>query len=126
MKLPDLDGHTVELADFRDQQTLVVFWNPGCGFCQQMLPELKQWESEAPESAPRIVVVSAGTEEANKQMGLTSPVLLDQSFATGRAFGASGTPSAVLVDAKGKVASEVAVGAPGVLELAGASRSSGP
>jgi hypothetical protein len=47
-------------------------------------------------------------------------VLLDQSFATGQAFGASGTPSAVLVDAEGKVASEVAVGAPAVLELAGA------
>src|SRR5215218_3898433 len=126
VKLPDLEGKTVELADFRGQKTLVLFWNPGCGFCQQMLPDLKQWESEAPESAPRIVVVSAGTEEANKEMGLTSPVLLDQSFAIGRAFGASGTPSAVLVDAKGKVASEVAVGAPGVLELAGASRSSGP
>jgi hypothetical protein len=90
-----------------------------------MLPDLKQWESEAPESAPRIVVVSAGSEEANREMGLASPILLDQNFATGRAFGASGTPSAVLVDKEGKVASEVAVGAPGVLELAGASRSSG-
>jgi thiol-disulfide isomerase/thioredoxin len=126
VKLRDLEGNTVQLADFRGQDTLVLFWNPGCGFCQQMLPDLKQWESEAPESAPRLVVVSAGTEEANKEMGLTSPVLLDQSFATGRAFGASGTPSAVLVDAKGKVASQVAVGAPGVLELAGASWSSGP
>jgi hypothetical protein len=55
-------------------------------------------------------------------MGLTSPVLLDQNFAAGRAFGASGTPSAVLVDAEGKVASGVAVGAPAVLELAGADR----
>jgi peroxiredoxin len=125
VKLPDLEGNSVELADFRGEETLILFWNPGCGFCQQMLPELKQWESEAPESAPRIVVVSAGTEEANKEMELTSPVLLDQSFATGRAFGASGTPSAVLVDAEGKVASEIAVGAPGVLELAEASRSSG-
>jgi hypothetical protein len=52
-------------------------------------------------------------------MGLTSPVLLDQNFATGRAFGASGTPSAVLVDAEGKVATEVTVGAPAVMELAG-------
>jgi peroxiredoxin len=120
VKLPDLEGNTVALADFRGEETLVLFWNPGCGFCQQMLPDLKQWESEAPESAPRIVVVSAGSEEANREMGLTSPVLLDQNFATGRAFGASGTPSAVLVDAEGKVASEVAVGAPGVLELAGA------
>jgi hypothetical protein len=49
-------------------------------------------------------------------------VLLDQNFAAGRAFGASGTPSAVLVDAEGKVASEVAVGAAGVMGLAGADR----
>jgi len=62
----------------------------------------------------------AGCEEANKEMGRASPVLLDQDFATGRSFGASGTPSAVLVDAEGKVASEVAVGDPAVLELAGA------
>jgi len=43
---------------------------------------------------------------------------LDQQFSVGRAFGASGTPSGVLVDAKGKIASGVAVGAPAVLELA--------
>ncbi len=120
VKLPDLEGNTVELADFRGEKTLVLFWNPGCGFCQQMLPDLKEWESGAPEGAPRFVVVSAGSEEANREMGLSSPVLLDQDFATGRAFGASGMPSAVLVDAEGKVASEVAVGAPAVLELAGA------
>jgi thiol-disulfide isomerase/thioredoxin len=112
----------VELADFRGEETLGLFWNPGCGFCQQMLPDLKQWESEAPEEAPRVVVVSAGSEEANREMELTSPVLLDQNFATGRAFGASGTPSAVLMDAEGNVASEVAVGAPAVMELAGADR----
>ena len=122
MKLPDLEGHTVELADFRGEETLVLFWNPGCGFCQQMLPDLKQWEATSPKDAPKLVVVSAGSEEANREMGLASPVLSDQNFATGRAFGATGTPSAVLVDADGKVASEVAVGAPAVLELAGADK----
>jgi peroxiredoxin len=122
VKLPDLEGNTVQLADFRGEQTLVLFWNPGCGFCQQMLPDLKQWETGASEGAPKLLVVSAGSEEANKEMGLTSPVLLDQNFATGRAFGASGTPSAVLVDAQGNVASEVAVGAPAVMELVGADR----
>jgi peroxiredoxin len=122
VKLPGLEGNTVELADFRGEQTLVLFWNPGCGFCQQMLPDLKEWEARAPEEAPKLVVVSAGSEEANKEMGLASPVLLDQNVATGRAFGASGTPSAVLVDPEGKVASEVAVGAPAVWELAGADR----
>jgi thiol-disulfide isomerase/thioredoxin len=122
VKLPDLEGNTVELADFRGEKTLVLFWNPGCGFCQQMLPDLKEWEAQAPEGAPRLVLVSAGSEEANREQGLSSTVVLDQNFAVGRAFGASGTPSGVLVDAEGKVASDIAVGAPAVLQMAGASQ----
>jgi peroxiredoxin len=118
LKLPDLNGKTVNLAGFRGKETLVLFWNPGCGFCQRMLPDLKEWEQNRPQGAPKLLVVSAGTTEANKEMGLHSPVVLDQNFATGSAFGANGTPSAVLVDRKGRVASELAVGAPAVLELA--------
>jgi thiol-disulfide isomerase/thioredoxin len=120
IKLEDLEGNTVELEGFRGEEVLVLFWNPGCGFCQQMLPDLKQWEKDSPEGTPKLLVVSAGAVEANKEMGLHAPVLLDQQFAAGRAFGAGGTPSAVLVDKEGKLASEVAVGAPAVLELAGA------
>ena len=121
VKLPDLEANTVELTkNFKGQQTLVLFWNPGCGFCQQMLSDLREWEQNPPEDAPKVLVVSAGTEEANREQGLSSTVVLDQNFAVGRAFGASGTPSAVLVDAQGKVASDIAVGAPAVLELAGA------
>jgi hypothetical protein len=39
-----------------------------------------------------------------------------------RVRGGAGTPSAVLVDAEGTIASEVAVGAQAVLQMAGASR----
>ena len=78
---------------------------------------LKAWEANPPEGAPRLLVVSTGTVEANQAEGLRSPVVLDQGFATGTRFGASGTPSAVLVDEEGRVASDVAVGAPAVLSL---------
>jgi len=122
IKLEDLQGKTIELKDFEGEKTLVLFWNPGCGFCQQMLPDLKALETNPPEGAPKLLVVSAGAEEANKEMGLRSPVVLDQQFEAGRAFGVGGTPSGRLVDEEGKIASEVAVGAPAVLELAGASR----
>jgi peroxiredoxin len=37
LRLPDLDGRMVDLAAFRGARTLVLFWNPGCGFCRQML-----------------------------------------------------------------------------------------
>ena len=121
VKLEDLTGKEIDLKeDYKGEETLVLFWNPGCGFCQRMLPDLKQWEETPPEGGPKLLVVSAGTKEANEAMGLRSPVVLDQQFATGQAFGAGGTPSAVLVDAEGKIASDVAVGAPAVLELAGA------
>ena len=29
--LPDLEGQSVELEDFRGEETLVLFWNPGVG-----------------------------------------------------------------------------------------------
>ena len=84
-----------------------------------MLEDLKAWETGKGQSEPELVVISRGGVEANQAMGLRSPVLLDEGFATGTSFGARGTPSAVLIDAGRKVASHVAVGADAVLELAG-------
>jgi hypothetical protein len=45
LKLPDLTGKQVALSEFRGSKTLVLFWNPGCGFCQRLLSDLKAWES---------------------------------------------------------------------------------
>ena len=103
VRLPDLEGKNVKLTDFRGKETLVLFWNPGCGFCEQMLPDLKEWEANRSEGAPERLVISAGALEANKETGLSSKVVLDQEFAAGRAFGASGTPSAVHVDENGNL-----------------------
>jgi thiol-disulfide isomerase/thioredoxin len=118
LELQDLDGNTVRLAERPGKKTLLLFWNPGCGFCQQMLPELKALEENPPKDAPELLVVTAGSLEANREQGLRSAVVLDQNFSAGSAFGASGTPSGLLVDEQGNVASELAVGAPGVLALA--------
>jgi peroxiredoxin len=117
IKLPNLAGKTITLADFKNYPTAILFWNPSCGFCQQMLDDLKRWERDRAKDAPRLLVVSTGTVAQNRAMDLQSPVVLDQRFATAQAYGAGGTPSAVLIDRQGKVASEVAVGAPAVLEL---------
>jgi thiol-disulfide isomerase/thioredoxin len=115
--LPDLSGKTVRLSDLRGRPAVVLFWNPDCGFCQHMLPDLKAWEAEPPSNASQLMVVSMGTVEENTEMGLRSPVVLDQDFTTGRAFGVSGTPTAVMVDAEGRRASGEAMGASAVLEL---------
>jgi peroxiredoxin len=120
VKLPDINGEQFDLASLKGQKAAVVFWNPGCGFCKRMADDLRAWEDQRPADAPRIVLVSTGSVDANKEMGLSSTMLIDQGFQIGRSFGASGTPSAVLIDEEGRIASGVAVGAPRVLELAGA------
>jgi peroxiredoxin/uncharacterized membrane protein YphA (DoxX/SURF4 family) len=115
--LPDLAGKTVKLSDFRGSPTLVLFWRPSCGFCARMLPDLKAWETNARNGAPKLLVVSTDSVADNKAMRLRSPIVLDErGMSVGSKFGAGGTPMAVLVDAEGKIASELAAGAPAVLE----------
>lgn len=118
LALPDLTGKMIDLADFRGRPTLVLFWNPSCGFCQQMLPELQAWETHPPEAAPQMLIVSTGTVEANHALGLRAPIVFDHTFLAGQKFGATGTPMAVLLDAEGNIASEVVAGAPAVMALA--------
>jgi len=67
------------------------------------------------------VVISSGDPDRTAGDGFSSPVLLDPDWATGTAFGASGTPSAIAIDAQGRVDSEVLVGAEPIL-----ARLSGP
>ncbi len=124
-KAPDpimrtLEGDEVPLSSELDETSLVLFWNPACGFCEQMLERVRRFDAAPPANAPKLVVVSTGDAAANRAMGLRSPVLIDDAFGVANAFGAPGTPSAVLVDDAGRIASEVAVGAAAVLELAGA------
>lgn len=117
LELPDLDGNVLDIATLKGKPTALLFWDPACGFCQAMLNDLRSWERTKPRRAPELIVVSTGTQAANRDQRLHSRVLLDPSFGTGHVFGASGTPSAVLLDEAGRLASEVAVGAPAVSEL---------
>jgi len=118
LKFNDLSGRIVALRKLRGRKTLLLFWNPQCGFCQQMLNDLRDWEANIPSDAPDLLLISSGTIEANRAMNLRSRIVLDDSFSAGRAFGATGTPMAVLLDADGKVASAIASGAAAVFALA--------
>ena len=110
--LPVLSGAAPSLGG---RETLVMFWNPDCGFCQSMREELLAWESGANGSSPQLVLISSGDEERMRAEGFRSPVLLDPDWTLGEAFGAGGTPSAVLIDTESRVASEVLVGAESIL-----------
>jgi thiol-disulfide isomerase/thioredoxin len=118
LEVPSLDGEPVSLADFHGHDTLLLFWNPGCGYCRATHEDLLAWERRSNGDSRRLVVVSSGDAEATRADRFGSKVLLDESFAVGTAFGANGTPMAVLLGANGRVASGVVAGADAVLALA--------
>ena len=91
----------LDLGDYRGRDTLVVFWQPNCPHCQRLAEDLRRWEAEPPRGAPRLLIVSSGAIDENRALGFQSSIVLDEGFQLGKAFGAHGTPSAVLVDCRG-------------------------
>jgi len=114
--LVDLDGAPLGTEHQRGERVL-LFWNPTCGFCQRMLPELQRRLEEEDPALRNLVVVTRGSREQNLAMGLDATLALDSTGEVGRRFGSTGTPSAVRIDAHGKIASPLAIGATGVWRL---------
>lgn len=117
VEVPALDGAPFAVSDLRGRTSALVFWNPGCGFCRQMHAQLRLWEAGVNGGSPALVIVSSGDPNATAEERFASPVLLDADRVLAGAFGAHGTPMAVLVGPDGRVASDVAAGATSVMEL---------
>jgi thiol-disulfide isomerase/thioredoxin len=120
LRLEVLDGGGAALGELVDGPTVLLFWNPGCGFCRARHDDVLAWEASRPAEAPRLVVVSSGAVEDVRAEGFASTVLLDPEWALSTELGADGTPMALLVDGDGRVASRPASGGAAALELLGA------
>jgi peroxiredoxin/uncharacterized membrane protein YphA (DoxX/SURF4 family) len=120
--LPDVEGKLLALGDLRGHPTLLLFWRPSCGFCQAMLEDLRDFDAGRSSGAPELVVISSGSPDEHRTMGLRAPVLSDDGGQVMAAYGAYGTPSALIVDAEGRIGSELAAGATAAFDLAGAKR----
>ncbi|PYV31881.1 MAG: hypothetical protein DMG09_25245 [Acidobacteria bacterium] len=96
--LPDLSGRTVSLEEFLGRQTLLVYWSPDCGFCALIAPELASLQSDLRKRNVQLLLVSYASAESNLKN--------------------EGTPTAYLLDEKGRVAHPLASGADQVLALA--------
>jgi thiol-disulfide isomerase/thioredoxin len=79
-ELPDLAGSRKTLTDFRGQKLLLIFFNPRCGFCAQMVPDLARLSTDGKDRKPLPLVVSTGDAEENRKLfaehGIRCPVLL--------------------------------------------------
>lgn len=118
-KLEDVSGKEFTAKDVVGKPTLITYWSQGCGWCQRMLEDLRDWDKTKGQDAPNLLLVSSGDAEKHKDIGLKSTILLDNEGVVPKSLGMNGTPSAVLINENGKIISEVAVGADNIWSLVG-------
>jgi peroxiredoxin len=137
-ELPDLAGERRSLAQYRGVPLVLIFFNPACGFCRELLPKLKEkvegrkqkteittggdgaGNGGLPEE-PAVLIISTGDIEVNRtlfaEFKVSCFVLLQKGSEVAQVYKANGTPSGYLIDANGKIASELVMGGDELLKV---------
>lgn len=119
ISVADISGREITSDFFKGKQTLVTFWSTTCPHCTNMLESLREWDALKADDAPNLILFSDGDGSEDATFGLSSPVVHDPGHKTANGFGMFGTPSAVLIDERGRFMTETAVGAPDIWSLIG-------
>jgi len=98
---------------------LLIFTNPTCGPCVVLFKEIKEWQESHSEQLT-IALISFGTIKenfVNVARNRLGQVLLQQKREVAEKYGANVTPTAVVVNTSGRIASPLAAGADEIREL---------
>ncbi len=111
--LPDLDGKTVSLADFKGKVLIVDFWGTWCGPCRMEIPHLAALHKKYREAGLEIVGLAYERVPAEKvnetvkrfveQQGVPYTNLIGDPAAQGRVPDFQGYPTTLFIDRGGKV-----------------------
>jgi peroxiredoxin len=119
-RLPLVTGGETTLEDYRGRPLLLVFSDPACGPCDQLIPDLERVHQQQP--ALQLLMISRGDPDTNRKKvaehGLTFPIALQRHWEVSRAYGMFATPVAYLVDERGVIVADIAVGVEPIRELA--------
>jgi peroxiredoxin len=106
--LPDLQGTTHRLSDFRGRVVFLNLWATWCPPCRDEMPSMealyrrfrdRDFAMLAVAQDESIPAVRAFVEE----VGLTFPILLDPGATLSPRYGATGYPETFIIDRNGQV-----------------------
>lgn len=113
LRVTDLDGNTLSLADFRGQVVVLDFWATWCGPCRKAMPHLMELDKRDG------VVVLGLTDESAKTVraflaknALTYRIALDKGGSVKSRYRVRSLPTVFVIDPRGRV-SAVVIGAGG-------------
>ena len=118
-ELATTDGKRVTLSDVlrANKPVLFMFVGPDCGPCNALYPEIKVWQRELSDKL-NIVLVSNGSISANlEKFKGDKDILLQEKRELAEQVHARWTPTAIFVNADGRIASHPAAGDSAINEL---------
>ena len=116
-------GGTTSLQQLlaRGTSVVLVFVHPGCDICGTLAGELPRWQHRLRDRLTIAVITNGNVTENlawGRDRGLGEiPMLVQQGNEAALRYRVRGTPSAVLVDADGRIAAPVARGPIAIREL---------
>ena len=106
LELPGDDGTLVRLSDYRGRPVLLNFWATWCGPCRVEMPAFE--EAHQTVSGLAILAVDYGETADDvaayrQEMGVTFPLLVDETMEVGDTYGVAQIPSTFLIGPDGRI-----------------------
>ena len=112
-QLRDLQGRLVTLSDLRGKVVLLNFWATWCGPCRVEMPAMEELYRTFSRKDFEILAVSTDaqgesvTRPFQRENHLTFPILHDDDYRVGLAYGARSLPMSFMVDRHGIVRHQI-------------------
>jgi Thioredoxin-like len=91
---------------------VLVFVTPDCGPCSELFPQVARWQSTMADDMTLALVSTGGADENREATGNgNTEVLLQDEYEVTTAYRVTATPTAVVVNPDGRIASTPAAGA---------------
>jgi len=105
----DGEGNEVSLADFAGDVVVLNLWATWCAPCRREMPSLDRLQAELGEDGLSVVALSLDRGEVGKvrdffgELGIANlAIYQDPEAAAGRALGAPGLPTTIVIDRIGQ------------------------
>jgi thiol-disulfide isomerase/thioredoxin len=95
----------------------LLYWRQGCPFCAELSADLQQWAAHRPTLSPELVLLVRDEADAPERFG--AALVVDAEGTLTAQLDLHGTPSAVFLDAAGRVAPFRMAGPPEIRALLG-------
>ena len=113
-ELYDVNANLLSLTKLKERETPTLFFfvSPTCNPCRALLPEIEQWRKDLLGKVDLVFISSGKAQDNIDKFGNNPmlPILLQKKREVADAVKAQWTPTVILMDANGRVASHATAG----------------